>query len=284
MGSRMRFGIPGCLVAVALAASASPAAAVTIGQLAPGTAVPECTGQFDLVQPTVTSGNSYVVPSTGGVSSWTVTSWSTNASSDPGQLMALKMFRKVGDPASYKAIGHEGPHTLTAGLRTFPANIQVKAGDLLGAQFAGAAGACAFQVLGNTIFYRDGELADGASGAFLTDTPYRLNATAEVTPTSDFTLGKLKRKANGTAVLTVSVPNPGQLTVSGKGVKASATGAVAAEKVTAAGNVKLVIRAKGKKKRKLAETGKVTVKPTITFTPTGGAASTESRKIKLRQQ
>ena len=57
--------------------------------------------------------------------------------------------------------------------------------------------------------------------------------------------GLLRRK--GTATLTVEVPNPGELTVSGKGVKAaSAEGAVISKTVGAAGEVKLKIRAKGR--------------------------------------
>ena len=76
-----------------------------------------------------------------------------------------------------------------------------------------------------------------------------------VTPTSDFTQSGLQRnKKKGTATLTFNVPNPGELTASGKGVKAA--GAVAGKGV-AAGQAQLMIKAKGKKKRKLNETGKV---------------------------
>ena len=53
------------------------------------------------------------------------------------------------------------------------------------------------------------------------------------------------------------------------------------ETVTAPGAVELLIKARGKKKRKLNETGKV--KPNVTFTPTGGDPSTQSRKLKLKK-
>ncbi len=109
-----------------------------------------------------------------------------------------------------------------------------------------------------------------------------------VTPTNSFGLGKVKRNENkGTATITVEdVPNPGELVLSGKGVKraSSAGGAAIAKTVTAPGDVKLKIRAKGNKKNLLNETGKIKVKPKITFTPTGGDPNTQSRKLKLTKR
>ena len=90
------------LAGLALAASASPAtASVTIGQVGSPAA---CSPGFDWVQPTVTSGNSYVVPSTGGVVSWTVKSWTTYGGA-AGAFMTMKIWRKVADPATYRAVG-----------------------------------------------------------------------------------------------------------------------------------------------------------------------------------
>ncbi len=45
--------------------------------------------------------------------------------------------------------------------------------------------------------------------------------------------------------------------------------------------MKLKVKARGRKKRKLLETGKVKVKARITYTPRGSAAIRESRRIKL---
>jgi hypothetical protein len=103
-------------------------------------------------------------------------------------------------------------------------------------------------------------------------------------PSNHFTLGKLKRNlTKGTATLTIDVPNPGELTGSGKGVKV-ANAAVISKTVSAPGAVKLTIRAKGKKKTTLNATGKVKVKPKITYTPTGGKPSTQSIKVKLKKR
>jgi hypothetical protein len=283
LGRRQGVVCGAAIVAVSLILGVSSAAAVTIGQLAPNVPVEDscADGPFDLLQPTVTSGNVYVVPSTGGVSNWTVTSWSTNNRGAAGATMGLKMFRKVGDPDVYKVVGHEGPHPLQSGGNTFPAHLQVQPGDVLGAHSGG--GDCAFGSVGDPILFLTGaDLPDGGQAPFDSDSDFRLNATAEVTPTNEFTLGKPKAKPNGTAVVTLSLPNPGDLSVAGKGVK-GAVSAVSAKQVNA-GSVKVVIRAKGKNKRKLADTGKVTVKPKITFTPTSGTATTVTRKIKLRRR
>jgi hypothetical protein len=104
-----------------------------------------------------------------------------------------------------------------------------------------------------------------------------------VKPSNAFTLGDLKRnKRKGTATLTVTVPYPGELTGSGQGVKVAGA-AVISKTVPAAGPVNLKVRAKGRKKQKLNETGKVKVKPKITYTPRGGDPATQSIKVKLKK-
>ena len=282
-GSRLRIsGIAACVVGSALAVGASAASAVTVGEMAlmePGST---CDGGIDAVTPDAGTGNGYAVPSTGGIGSWTLTSWSTNASSDPAQSMTLKIFRKVGDPATFQALSHDVRHDLHPDINTFAASLQVSSGDLIGFHYDAttAGGGCGFVASGMSAV-TIGNLADRASAAFTPIANFRLNLSAQVTPTNAFTLGEPKAKANGTAKLTVSVPNPGDLKVSGNGVKASSAGAIAAKHVSAAGTVKLVIRAKGRKKQRLASSGKVSVRAKISFTPTGGVANVESRKVKL---
>jgi len=275
------------LTALSLTASASPAAAsVTIGQLAPATPSVDCTGaDFDHVQPSVTSGTTYVVPPLPPASALVISSWSHNAAAAAGQVLTMKVFRKVADPATYVVVGHDGPRPLTAStLNTFSASVPVKPGDVLGLNSTAASmTGCAFPTPGESRLVRAGNLADGESGAFGSAPDRRLNVSAVVAPSNTFTLGEAKRnKKKGTATLTVDVPNPGELALSGNGVKTA--GAVAATTVTAPGAVELLVRAKGKKKRKLNETGKVKVKPTITYTPTGGDPSTQSTKLKLKKR
>jgi hypothetical protein len=102
---------------------------------------------------------------------------------------------------------------------------------------------------------------------------------------NQFSFGTLKfNKENGTAQLTVDVPGPGTLVLGGNGVvKKRVGGASASKAVGAAGKVTLLIKAKGAKKQKLNDTGKVTVKPKVTYTPTGGIAKTQKKTVKLKK-
>jgi hypothetical protein len=94
---------------------------------------------------------------------------------------------------------------------------------------------------------------------------------------SDFSFGKLKRnKKKGTATLTVIVPGPGELELGGtKKVKGRNA------RAAAAGEVKILIKAKRAAKRKLERTGKAKVAAAVTFSLDVGQPSTRSRKIKL---
>jgi hypothetical protein len=270
-------------VVALIATSASPAgAAVTIGQIAPATPPTNTCSvlPFDRVQPSVTSGNSFVTPATG-----TITSWSNNAGAGTGQTLALKVWRQVSG-MTYMAVGHDIPRSLTgSALNTFSGlNIPVKAGDILGLNQASPnPTGCLFDVPGESTLISPGNLADGASGTFISAVvERRLNISAVVNPTNTFTLGAITRnKKKGTATLTATVPNPGELTGSGKGVKAA--GAAVSSKAVNPGQAQLLIKAKGKQKRKLNETGKVKLNVAVTYTPTGGDPSTQSVKVKLKK-
>jgi virginiamycin B lyase len=101
--------------------------------------------------------------------------------------------------------------------------------------------------------------------------------------------GKVKlNKKKGTALLPVTVPSAGTLSIGGKGVVKKRSGLARAlgallKKVPKAGTYKLKVKAKGKKKAKLFDTGKVKVKAVVTFKPTGGAKVIDTKKIKLKK-
>jgi hypothetical protein len=279
---KQRVVLTGLLAVLSLGASASPAgAAVTIGEVADPYSGPDdyCTEGYDWVQPAVTGGNSYVVPAIPGIASLTLTSWTTWAGPEPNEQMTMKVFRAApGQPNTYQAVGHAGPQTLTPGGtagNTFPANIQVKAGDLLGLH-ASTRDWCLFLVPGETNLYYHGDIADNGSAPFTVYTfGQRLDIQAVVSPTNAFTIGAITRnKKKGTATIKVSVPNEGGLGASGKGVTATLLGPPS----------RLLIRARGKKKKTLNETGKVKLKVAITYTPTGGDPNTQPVKVKLKKQ
>ncbi len=104
-------------------------------------------------------------------------------------------------------------------------------------------------------------------------------AIAEVPPTppsSDFSLGKvtLNRK-KGTAGIQVLTPGPGQLKLSGKRIKTVQRPAVE-------GANTITVALLGKARRALLKSGKATAKVTVTFTPTGGTAASETKSVGLR--
>jgi hypothetical protein len=284
-----RFLAIGSFALVPLLANAPQAsAAVTLGQLAP-VPMSGCGWPEDIVQPTVTSGNSYRVPSMPPANALVITSWSTRAVLGVGQNLAMKVFRKIANPATYQVVGHDGPHPLTEGvINTFAANVAVQPGDVLGISTPSNAGnpPCFMQAPGDAAITRlGGNLSDGQSGLF--NNTYgneRLNVTAEVTPSNAFSLGDTSRnKKKGTATVTVNLPNPGELSVSGNGVKAASAGRAVISKSVGAGPAQLLIKATGKKKRKLMQTGKVKLDVGIVYTPTGGFAATQSLQVKLKK-
>jgi hypothetical protein len=164
----------------------------------------------------------------------------------------------------------------------------VQPGDVLGLNIAPPDSACTIPAGAGECYLASAgtDTPDGGTVSFLTSCGARANISAVVAPINTFTLGKLKRKKKkGIAILTVNVPNPGSLALTGKGVRdASAAGAVISKTVTAAGDVRLVIKAKGKQAKKLKKKGKVGLKPKITYTPTGGAASSQTKKLTLKKK
>jgi hypothetical protein len=247
---------------------------VTVGQIAPGTPT-SCSNSFEFLQASTPDG-SYTMPATG-----VITSWSHRSQVGMGQTPTLRIYRKVGEPARYQVVGHDGPHPVDPNtVVTFPASVPVKAGDVLGITGTGGAANIGCLHFGGTgeRGARNGDLGTSGIGDFDLGTG-RLNVSAVLEPDNAFTVGGVARnKKRGTAALTINVPNPGALTGSGNGVTVTAATA------TAAGPVAVRIKASGKKKRKLNRTGKVKVAPTITYAPTGGNPSSQPAVLKLKRR
>ena len=281
-----RFVLTVVVAALSMAGPLSLAgASVTIGQTDPQIPPPmsSCAGVVAqaMAQPTVTSGNSYVVPAT--VQQGAITAWSHNAFSAANQPVTMKVFRLVGG-TTYRVVGHDGPRTLSGpGLVTFSGiSVPVQAGDVLGLNSGTGSGfvQCMFVAAGDTMLYANpSDAADGQEVAFTTVPDRRPNISAVVAPTNTFTLGQITRnKKKGTATLTATVPNPGDLTASGNGVKA------ATSKAVGAGPAQLLIKAKGKKKKQLNKKGKVKVTLNVAYTPTGGDPATQPETVKLKKK
>jgi hypothetical protein len=124
-----------------------------------------------------------------------------------------------------------------------------------------------------------------SGGPFMADANFDFVFAVFVKPSNAFTVGAITRnQKKGTATLTLNVPNPGELTGSGNGVKASSAGRTMISKSVGAGQAQLLIKAKGKKKKQLNQKGKVKLNVAITYTPTGGDPSSQSAKVKLKKK
>jgi hypothetical protein len=114
------------IASLALASGAS--ADITVGEVAPPNPESWCNlGPTDTIQLGTTGGNIYRVPVTG-----TLTSWSTDAGPGAGQYLSMKVYSLVGKDL-YKVVAEDGPRALTPStLDTFPIDIPVEAGDVIG--------------------------------------------------------------------------------------------------------------------------------------------------------
>ena len=115
-----------------------------------------------------------------------------------------------------------------------------------------------------------------------------LNASTDaVSVDSDLiTLGAPQpNKKKGTALLPVSVPFPGTLSLTGNGVAQQSTDPASKSVAVQAGTTNLVVKATGKKKRKLKRKGKTKVSVTVTYTPSGTTTpGSETAKVKLKKK
>jgi hypothetical protein len=249
-------------------------AAVTIGQLSPNPPTDGCTVPgLDYLQPSVTGGNLYVARAAG-----TITSWTTN-SSGAGATYVVKVFRRTTDPDAFQVITHSPPHVLTSGLNTVSVSLPVKSGDMLGYHETGPPNSCVFSQPGDNVLNRAGNLADGASGTFAPQNDVRLNLSAVLVPDNSFTLGGITRdRKNGTATIIATSPNPGLLTISGKGMKKRPS-----KNLAVAGPVTFTVTAVGNARHRLARRGQIVLPVHVTFFPAGGDPAVQAINMKLKR-
>jgi hypothetical protein len=265
------------LVSAAALVVVQPARAnVTLGQLAPTTPSEDCTSTADYLQPSITGGNLYIARQAG-----TITSWSTKSSS-AGATYVFKVFRRTSDPDVFQVTAHGTPRELTSGINTVPVNIAVRAGDMIGLNQNGTLvpNSCTFSQPGDGVLRAAGNLSDGATGTFAPVNDVRLNLSAVLVPSNDFSIAAISRdRKQGTATITVNVSNPGAIVLSGKGLKKRPSKTVAV-----AGTVQFKIAAAGARKRKLEKKGKLTLTPSMTFSPANGDPATMPFIVKLLQK
>jgi hypothetical protein len=174
------------VIVTSLCLCASAQADVTVGEVAPQTPEFLCNlGPTDVIQLATSGGNSYVVPAAG-----TLTSWSTAAAPGAGQAVSLKVYRPLGGTV-YSVVAQDGPRALTPSvLDTFPIDIPVEAGDILGLNDGEAPlfnNACSFYTTASGDV-EGGLLGDAAAGSSLnfegihTQPEVKVNVEANLVP------------------------------------------------------------------------------------------------------
>ena len=154
-------------------------------------------------------------------------------------------------------------------------------------------------------WFRDGALVPGATSSELqaSSGAYRCAVTASnqagsVTSNSGvhavFTIGKAKRNPKkGIVRVPVTLPVAGRLTVTGAGLaavvdsgrkKKKKAKSSLAKAVPGPQTIKLIIRAKGKKLKKLKKKGKAKGQLTYTFVPAEGTSGSQALPVTLRKK
>jgi hypothetical protein len=218
-----------------------------------------------------------------------ITSWRVRGTVNGGSIELVVLGNATGTGYTSRAIS--GPAANLDGAPN-PVSLPVQAGDRVAATLISGSFAAAINQVSATgaqlRFFSPAFTVAGQTMSSTNTNPDFLpafNADLVLTPPSNqFSFGKLKKNKNkGTATVAVNVPGPGTLSLTGKKVKSQrpARAATASRAATAAGTVKLLVKAKGKAKKKLNKTGMVKVKAHVTFIPTGGAANAQPKTVKL---
>jgi hypothetical protein len=169
-----------------LSVSSAGAKTVTVGQLF--TPETSCFGLFTALQTGVASGNSYVVPKAG-----VITSWSFHDGVTPVSALKLKVGRSVGG-GRYKLVAQAkaGPQTANA-VHTYKAHIAVVAGDLIG--YSNTGGTCGTHT-GNSLdtyaFAPGRDVAPGTTRHFKSGTNFKIPVSVRVS--EDCTVPNLRGK------------------------------------------------------------------------------------------
>jgi hypothetical protein len=267
------------LVVLALAcfgfATTPASGAVTIGQVPANAPSNVSCPAGDYLQPSVTSGNLYIAKQAGRITSW------TTYSSGAGTY-TFKVFRRTSDPDAFQVVARSSQQALSPGLETFPADIPVRSGDMIGFhRHSTGPGSCTIASTGDTVLLLSDDLPDGASGPFTPLADRRLNLAANLVPSNEFQIIQLSRNTRtGTATIVIQVPNPGVFALSAKGLRKPHV----ARSLAGAGQLTFRLTPAGKARRNLARKGAVRIQVGLTFAPTNGEPSAQIVGLKLRMK
>jgi hypothetical protein len=277
----MRAFVLALCTTAAVAAIGGPAqGAVTIGskltgpadEINPGCGM-ACTVMNTAV-PTDTASGGLASPVNGSVTSWQFKSVTAGGS------IALRILRPAGGN-SFTGAGTSAPVTPNGTVPAqgpFSSSLPIRVGDFIGLN-ATALQTPLIDTPASELYWNAPTLADNQTAPGTAGTR-EVAVQAVVEPSNTVTFAAPARsKKKGTATVTITVPNGGQLSYTGTGV--SVTGPAS---VGGPGDVQLTVRATGKKAKKLKKKGKVSVSFGTTFTPNFGAAGITPESLTLRKK
>jgi hypothetical protein len=209
----------------------------------------------------------------------TVTSWDYRAAG-PGNPISLRVLHPNGG-LSFTATGTTPSVPVLGGIRgEFAADLPIEIGDSVGVNSSGAqifanGVAGASQISWTLPPLAEGEARDGTTSPGV-ETLIRVI----VQPANTVRFASIERnRKKGTARVLVTVPNAGTLTYSGSGV--TATGPPSLD---APGDVRLLVKTRGTKRKRLRDKGVAHVIPKVTFRPVLGDVMTTPIKVKLTRK
>ncbi len=213
----------------------------------------------------------------------TVTRFRLNGFVRPANHYTLRVIRINAD-GTFTGTATSAPVALTAeGVNEFPTSLPISAGETIGLDFLDSGEEHGIRWVGGTgigAAYFYAFPPDGTPGTRTGPASfyYLFNADIACTPpppSNEFTIVKLKK-----TTVTLNLASAGAVTV------ADATKSKLLKPSSASGGpgpVNVGLKLTGAAKKKLKKKGKVKVKATISFTPTGGTASVQTRSFTVRK-
>jgi hypothetical protein len=209
----------------------------------------------------------------------TVTSWRFKSVTAGGSI-ALRILHPVGGP-SFTGAGTSAqvtPNGTVPAQGPFPTSLPIRAGDFVGLNATALQTPLidtpAMELYWNAPTLADSQTAQGTAGT------REVAVQAQVEPTNTVTFGTPARnKKKGTAAITMTVPNAGDLIYSGNGLSITGPPTVSTPR-----DVQLIVKVIGKKRKKLARKGKLGVSFQVSFTPSQGSLHTSTESLKLRKK
>lgn len=229
----------------------------------------------------------------GGISSpvnGTIMTWRIRVGAPPSPA-ALRVVRPLAG-GLYTSGGATPEVTPTAdGTSTYPVQLPIQRGDLIGVDCCGGAGGTFFSASTPQtarLDFEPGPLAAGPGTAPADSDNFEVLVNADIEPTSAFTVTKVKGKKGGRISVTVQLPNPGTLVAGDP--HDYALGAAGGkplllkdgETEAGPGSATVTTRTTSRARDRLARKGRLKVPVKVLFTPTGGSSSAQFLKVKLK--